>query len=265
MEAELQQAIERDELVLHYQPQVGAGSGVLVGVEALIRWRQPERGLIGPGAFIGVAEETGQIVEIGRWVLRKACEQCVVWHADGLDLRMAVNISLAQFRDPEGFAGMVMSAVEDAGLPPALLEMEVTESMAMRDAAEVSRIIDSLREAGIRFAIDDSGTGYSSLVQLTRLPFDIFKIDRNFTAGIGTDQSAEVIVQTILAMTKSLDYETVVEGVETYEQLTFLKSHGCTMAQGFLVGEPVPREAMEVWMSVLRHGDIVICDYDNLD
>lgn len=248
LETELQEAVSRGELVLHYQPQVSARTGDLVGVEALLRWNHPQRGLIGPGAFIDLAEETGLIVEIGRWVLRDACQQGARWHAAGRRLRVAVNISMAQFRDPEGFSAMVIGVLEETGLPPSLLELEITESMAMRDATEIARVVDPLREAGIRFAIDDFGTGYSSLAHLTRLPFDIFKIDRNFTAGIGSDQSAEVIVQTILAMARSLDYETVAEGVETTEQLAFLTHNGCTMAQGYLVGKPMSLADMEAWM-----------------
>ena len=254
LETQLQEAVARNELVLHYQPQVSASTGALVGVEALLRWNHPERGLIGPGAFIDLAEETGLIVEIGRWVLREACQQGARWHAAGCSLRVAVNISMAQFRDPEGFSAMVMGVLKETGLVPALLELEVTESMAMRDATEIARIVDPLREAGIRFAIDDFGTGYSSLAHLTRLPFDIFKIDRNFTSGIGSDQSAEVIVQTILAMARSLNYETVAEGVETREQMAFLKSHGCTMAQGYLFGKPMSRPALEAWIADHRPG-----------
>ncbi len=248
LETELKLAVPHGELVLHYQPQVAAGSGALVGAEALLRWNHPERGLIGPGAFIGLAEETGLIVEIGRWVLREACLQTAEWHRRGQNICIAVNISQAQFRDPDGFAATVMTILEETGLPPTFLELEITESMAMRDAAEIACIVDPLRDAGVRFAIDDFGTGYSSLAHLTRLPFDIFKIDQNFTAGIGQDQSAEVIVQTILAMAGSLNYDTVAEGVETREQLDFLTAHGCTMAQGYLIGKPMTLDNFEGWM-----------------
>ncbi len=248
MEMELKQAVARGELLLHYQPQISTGSGALVGAEALLRWKHPERGLVAPGAFIGLAEETGLIVEIGRWVLHESCRQAADWHRRGMQVRIAVNISQAQFRDPDGFANTVMTILDETGLPPTFLELEITESMAMRDANEIARIIDPLRDAGIRFAIDDFGTGYSSLAHLTRLPFDIFKIDQNFIAGIGDDKSAEVIVQTILAMARSLHYDTVAEGVETREQLDFLKDHGCTMAQGYLIGKPMTLDSFEGWM-----------------
>ncbi|WP_321499392.1 EAL domain-containing protein [Breoghania sp.] len=248
METELKQAVARDELLLHYQPQISTGSNALVGAEALLRWNHPERGLIAPGAFISLAEETGLIVEIGRWVLHESCRQAADWHRRGMKVRIAVNISQAQFRDPDGFANTVMAILDETGFSPAFLELEITESMAMRDPNEIARIIDPLRDAGIRFAIDDFGTGYSSLAHLTRLPFDIFKIDQNFIAGIGEDKSAEVIVQTILAMAGSLHYDTVAEGVETREQLAFLKDHGCTMAQGYLIGKPMTFDSFESWM-----------------
>lgn len=248
MEAELRMAIARHEFELHYQPQVDARSGAVVGVEGLVRWQHPTRGLLAPGAFIDLAEESGLILEIGEWVLENACMQGAIWAKSELDMKVAINISLAQFR-AEGFAKTVLDIVERTGMPPHMLELELTESMAMSNIDQVASAVDELRAIGIRFAIDDFGTGYSSLAHLTRLPFDVFKIDRTFTAGIGVDESAMVIVQTILAMARSLGYETVAEGVETVEQLEFITSHGCRQAQGYLFGKPMPSAEFELWVA----------------
>ncbi|WP_162901271.1 GGDEF domain-containing protein [Breoghania sp. L-A4] len=248
MEGELRTAMAHHEFELYYQPQIDAAGGTVVGVEALLRWHHPVRGVLAPGTFMDIAEETGLIVEIGAWVLETACRQGAIWARAGGNLRVAVNISQAQFL-ADGFAETVLEIVERTGLPAHLLELELTESMAMANTELVARAVDAMRGGGIRFAIDDFGTGYSSLAHLTRLPFDAFKIDRTFTAGIGVDKSAMVIVQTILAMARSLGYESVAEGVETPEQLAFVTSHGCRHVQGFLFGRPMTAEAFELWMA----------------
>lgn len=247
MEEELRTAIARGEFELFYQPQVDARSQSAIGVEALMRWRHPEKGLLAPGPFIDLLEETGLILDLGDWLIETACRQGAEWSRAGLELRVAVNISLAQFL-ADGFSDMVLETVARTGMRPDLLELEITESMAMANTEQVARAVGRMREAGIRFAIDDFGTGYSSLSHLKRLPFDVFKIDRTFIAGIGDDESAMVIVQTILAMAGSLGYETVAEGVETSQQLDFVTNHGCQHAQGFLFGKPMPAEDLRQWL-----------------
>ena len=238
LENEMRGAIERQEFEVHYQPKVDARTGDISGCEALVRWRRDGR-LVPPGVFIEVAEDSGLIVDIGEFVLFEACRAAQRWRQAGFATHIAVNVSAVQF-DREDFNASVMRALQQSGLPPELLELELTESVAMNDPDALIAQIGPLRSRGIRFAIDDFGTGYSSLSSLTRLPFDVFKIDQSFVRRMEGDPNARVVIETILAMARALGYETVAEGVETQSQFAFLRLTGCTYAQGFHFGKPVP-------------------------
>lgn len=241
LENELREAVRDDQLVVFYQPKVDMVGGALSGAEALVRWRHPTAGLLSPGAFIQAAEECGLIGEIGDWVLRRACTEARSLMDRGFMVPVAVNVSAMQF-ESEGFAQTVLEALQDSGLPPEMLELELTESTAMRDPERVIKQIEPLRELGVTFAIDDFGTGHSSLSYLTRMPFDVFKIDQSFVRDMSRDEHARIVVETILAMARSLKLKTVAEGVETTDQYRDLKALGATLAQGFLFGRPMPLE-----------------------
>jgi len=239
LENELRDAVQQDQLVVYYQPKVLMKDGTCAGAEALVRWQHPTAGLLSPGAFIEAAEECGLIGEIGDWVLRAACREAASWRARGLEIPVAVNVSAMQF-EREGFSDSVLDALQAADLPPHLLELELTESIAMENPERVIEQVQPLRDRGVSFAIDDFGTGHSSLSYLTRMPFDVFKIDQSFVRDMATDPHARIVVETILAMAKSLKLETVAEGVETAEQMNMLRLQGATLAQGFLFGRPMP-------------------------
>lgn len=246
LEAELKRALLRDEFAVVFQPKIDCTSMKVVGAEVLVRWDHPERGMLSPGAFIDVAEESDLITRLGDRVLELACEQGRAWLDRGQRLPLAVNVSIRQLEKP-GFTRRVLETLEMSGFPAELLQLEVTETVAMADPERVSEASRPLLEAGITFAIDDFGTGYSSLAHLQRLPFNTFKIDRSFVSGLGTDKHSRSIVQTILAMARSLNYEVVAEGVETLEQQAFLMENGCTTAQGFLFARPMPADHFEAW------------------
>lgn len=238
LENELRRAISNREFIVHYQPKVDARSGEITGCEALVRWKRAGK-IVGPAAFITAAEDCGLIGEIGDFVLEEACSAAARWKAKGLECSVAVNVSAIQFQSPD-FSRRVLEVLETTGLPPQRLELELTESVAMRDPDEVIKQVHPMREKGVRFAIDDFGTGHSSLSTLTRLPFDTFKIDQSFVRQMETDPSARVVVETILAMARALGYDTVGEGVETPTQFAFLRLNGCTTAQGWYFGKPTP-------------------------
>lgn len=244
LENELREAVREDQLVVFYQPKVDMQGGAIAGAEALVRWNHPTAGLLSPGAFIQAAEECGLIGEIGDWVLRRACREAAGLAARGLSVPVAVNVSAMQF-ESDGFADSVLDVLEDTGLAPEMLELELTESTAMRDPERVIAQIAPLREIGVTFAIDDFGTGHSSLSYLTRMPFDVFKIDQSFVRDMSRDHHARVVVETILAMAKSLKLKTVAEGVETAEQYVALRELGATLAQGYLFGRPMPLTELE--------------------
>ena len=246
LEAELKRALLTDEITIAFQPKIGCASMKVVGAEVLARWDHPERGLLAPGCFIDVAEESDLITRLGDRVLELACRQGRVWLEQGQRLPLAVNVSIRQLEKP-GFTARVLDILEVTGFPAELLQLEVTETVAMGDPERISEAAKPLLEAGITFAIDDFGTGYSSLAHLQRLPFNTFKIDRSFISGLAADHHSRSIVQTILAMAKSLSYEVVAEGVETEEQHVFLAENGCTTAQGFLFARPMPAEHFEAW------------------
>lgn len=241
METELRRALENGEFVLHYQSQADLRTGRLVGMEALIRWQHPERGLVPPMSFIPVAEESGLIEQIGQWALRTACEQNRAWQLEGLDpLKVAVNISARQFGDSRGFAEIVAGLLGATGLDPRYLELEVTESMLLKNVTENVAVLQKLGELGARIAVDDFGTGYSSLAYLKQLPIDTLKIDRTFVRDIETDPDDAAIIQAIIAMAHGLDLRVTAEGVETEGQLSALRRLGCDEYQGYLLAKPLP-------------------------
>ncbi len=256
VEADLRRALDRDELLLTYQPQVrlqaleADGATLLAshvhGVEALVRWRHPEIGLIGPGEFIAVAEETGLIVPLGLWVLRTACQQAARWMREAdIPLRVSVNLSGRQARDP-GLVRSVLDVLDETGLPPHLLELEITESVLMEDLEANIALLESLHAAGISLSIDDFGTGYSSLAYLQRFPIQKLKIDRSFVQRMPGD--GEAIAGAIIAMAHSLNMEVVAEGVEDPEQLALLSKAGCDLGQGYLFARPLQAEPLMAWV-----------------
>lgn len=244
LEMEIRKAIGLKEFRVHYMLKVPLSGGECHGVEALVRWQHPRRGLLSPAAFIELAEESGLIVEIDRLVLDEACRQAAVWAKAGWPMAVAVNISRREFQRPD-FVDAVLSTLERHDLDPALLELEMTESMAMGNPTRVAAIVTQLRAVGIRFAIDDFGTGYSNLGQLTTLSFDVLKIDQSFVRALGERADASMIIETIISLAQNLGVETVAEGVETAEQAAFLEGHGCTLGQGYYFGRPMPPEDVE--------------------
>ena len=241
-EADLRQALERQEFRLYYQPIVTLATGVVEGFEALVRWQRPDRGLVSPGEFIGVAEDTGLIVPLGEWILTEAARQAVAWpNLGGLagQLYISVNISGKQFSRP-GFLDQVRGALERSGLPPSLLKLELTESVAMDNAPRTEQILREVKHMGVRLSIDDFGTGYSSLSYLRRFPIHTLKIDKSFVLNMRDNNEATAIVRTIVALARSLQMEVVAEGVETAEQLDQLKAMVCDAAQGYFFAAPMP-------------------------
>lgn len=233
------------EFRLEYQPKVRIPSGEACGVEALLRWKSIELGALSPLEFIPIAEETGLILSLGEWVLRTACEQAKRWADEGKSLRVAVNVSVHQFRDPE-LPNTIRAALAATGLPPELLELEITEGMLMQDTASSSAVLAELKSIGVRIALDDFGTGYSSLSYLTRLPIDSLKIDRSFIRDLGVGKSA-TITSAIIGLSRGLDIDLVVEGVETQAQLDFISKHGTAEIQGYFFARPMSPSALHTW------------------
>jgi EAL domain-containing protein (putative c-di-GMP-specific phosphodiesterase class I) len=244
LEGRLRRAIEGEELVLHYQPVVHAGTGQVVGTEALLRWQHPERGLLMPDQFIPVAEESRLILPIGEWVLRAACHQLRVWQEAGFpELRMSVNLSARQFQQP-GLVASVREALQGAGLSPRFLELEITESIAMSNVAWTAEVLEALQGLGIRISIDDFGTGQSSLSYLKHFPLSTLKVDRSFVRDIAVDPENEAIVNAVIALAHVLGLSVIAEGVETEDQLAFLRRAGCEEFQGYLFSRPLGAEAV---------------------
>jgi len=242
LENSLRRALERREFVVVYQPQVDLRTRAICGAEALVRWQDPERGLVGPADFIPIAEETGLIVQLGEWVLRTACTQAAQWEDEGLGtITIAVNLSGRQFQDDD-LVEKVIQVVWETGLDAQLLELELTESTLMDNSRSNMRKLTLLRAAGIRFSIDDFGTGYSSMNYLKRFPISKLKIDRTFVDGLPENQEDAGITTAIIALAQSLRLEVVAEGVENREQLQFLEQRGCHSIQGYLVSRPVSAE-----------------------
>lgn len=242
IEHALRRAIERNEFMLHYQPVVELEGGKVVGAEALLRWRHPERGMVSPAKFIPFAEESGLIVPIGEWALRTACAQCREWERAGLGkLRVSVNISARQFQRPDLFS-TIANALRETKLPAERLELELTESLLMQNPEAAIANMKRLSDMGVQLSIDDFGTGYSSLSYLKRFPIDRLKIDRSFVSGIPKDTNDIAIATAIIAMAHKLDLNVVAEGVETADQLAYLRNHDCDVIQGYFFSPPLPND-----------------------
>ncbi len=249
VEKKLRHALERHEFYLHYQPQVDLRSGRIIGAEALLRWNNPEAGIILPGQFISLAEENGMIIPIGEWVLREACRQNRAWRDQGLpEIIMTVNLSAVQFRQ-KNLGDMVMSIVRDSDLTRSGLELEITESTVMHDADAVILLLGKLKDLGVRLAVDDFGTGYSSLSHLKRFPIDKLKIDQSFVRDVMVDPDNAAITSTIISMARSLKLKVIAEGVETADQLAFLKKRECDEMQGYYFSKPMPADQITHMMA----------------
>ncbi len=249
---DLHRALEREQFVLHYQPQIDLATQTVVGVEALVRWVHPERGLIPPMDFIPLAEETGLITELGRWVLRAACQQAQRWRTtfpSAVALTMSVNLSGRQLLQP-GLVAEVAAAITDSGFDPSCLVLEITESVFMDDTASTLEVLQALKALGVRLAIDDFGTGYSSLTYLQRFPVDVLKIDKSFIDGLGSDNAEEsAVARTIVSLAKALKLETVAEGVERTAHVRELEMLKCDIAQGFFFARPLDVTTLELLMA----------------
>ena len=260
----LREAIEKQQFILHYQPQIDILSGQVIGAEALVRWIHPEKGMVPPGQFIPHAEASGQINEIGEWVLIEACRKCAQWRAEGIDMpRISVNISGKQLQD-ETLAQRLAQALEQTGCPANALELEITESMLMENPEQSAHMLTELQQLGISIAVDDFGTGYSSLSYLKRLPIDKLKIDRSFIDELHLDGHDQAITRAIIALAQSLKLEVIAEGVENIDQLDRLRQLGCNQVQGYHFSRPLPEadflEYVEDASAELVHEEIIIED-----
>ncbi|MBN3863347.1 EAL domain-containing protein [Pseudomonas frederiksbergensis] len=252
IESGIRLALERDEFVLHYQPKLDLGSGKVVGAEALIRWQKPGHGCIYPTDFIGVAEDSGLIVPLSKWVLAQACRQARAWQANGLpDLSMSVNVSAIDFRQRDFVEG-IEQILQQTNMDPALLELEITEGVLMQNVEATMVALNRLKALGVRLAIDDFGTGYSSLSYLQRFPIDVLKIDQSFIRGLGCDSNDAALVGAIISLGKSLNLTVIAEGVETLEQLNFLKALQCEEGQGYYFSKAVAPDAFVQYLRSVK-------------
>jgi len=257
LETDLRGAVERQDFTLHYQPVIAIATGKVVAVEALVRWKHPQRGLVPPLAFIPLAEETGLILPIGRWVLQRACRQGGWWQVQfpsDPPLMMSVNLSAKQFQHP-GLVEEVTQALRGSGLDPRCLIVEITESALMQDVEATIGNLRTLKELGVRVAIDDFGTGYSSLNYLRRFPIDIVKIDNSFIHGLGVDPEQLALVRAVIALGQALNLQVVAEGVERGEELEQLRSLHCHLAQGSYFAWPTDHEGVAKFLTKARHPD----------
>jgi len=251
LENSLRKALERKEFLLHYQPQLDMKTGAVIGTEALVRWQHPDLGLVYPAEFISIAEETGLITQLGEWVLRTACMQNKAWQKAGLPpMTVAVNLSARQFQQQD-LADTVARILKETGLEPRWLEMEITEGVAMQNADYTNVLLRGMKEMGVRIALDDFGTGYSSLTYLKKFPIDTLKIDQSFVRDLTTDANDAAIANAVIVLAHSLKLSVVAEGVETQDQETYLRKHGCDISQGFLFSNPLAASALEAL--VRRH------------
>ena len=244
LELDLKTALAHDELFLVYQPTFDLATETIDGVEALLRWRHPTRGIVPPDVFISVLEANGLILPVGRWVIRTACAQAARWHAAGHDLRVAVNVSGRQL-EHEGLVLDVADALEATELEPSALTLEITETALMSDTPSAARRLEALKDLGVRISIDDFGTGYSSLAYLRQFPVDGLKIDRSFVADIARSRESRALIHTLVQLGKALGIETLGEGIETRAQLRELQREGCDQGQGFLFSRPLDPGAVD--------------------
>jgi diguanylate cyclase (GGDEF)-like protein len=247
LEMDLREALEKDEFFLAYQPTIDLGDMRPTGVEALIRWLHPERGILQPDTFIPLLEETGLIAEVGKWVLDQACAQGAVWRAAGYPIAMAVNVSARQL-DSDQITDDIETALAVSGLDAEALTIEVTETTLMRNAEETARRLVAIKELGVKIAIDDFGTGYSSLAHLQRFPVDALKIDRSFIAGLKSNREGETLVHSLVQLGKALSIETFAEGIEQHDELSLLRDEACDSGQGFLFARPLDVAATEAFL-----------------
>ena len=250
LEADLAQALERNQFVLDYQPTFDLRTMQVLRAEALIRWRHPIRGIVGPDAFIPLAEQSGLISAIGRWVLREACRQLAEWQRAGYAVGVTVNVSGYQL-DRDGFSIDVAQALADSGVAASLLTLEITETALMHDVQAAARRLRELKELGVRIAIDDFGTGYSSLAYLSRFPVDTLKIDRSFITALATAPEAKAVIHTLIQLGKTLRINTLAEGIETSEQLRYLQAEGCEQGQGTFFASPQDGESIQALLDRL--------------
>jgi EAL domain-containing protein (putative c-di-GMP-specific phosphodiesterase class I) len=243
IEAGLRRALARQELVLHYQPKVAFETGAISGVEALVRWRDPSRGLVGPSEFVSIAEESGLIVPLGRWALGEACRQARAWFEAGFPVAVAVNVSAIELRSKD-FLEHATKVLLETGLDPRYLELELTESILMRQAPSTVEVLQALRALGVTIAIDDFGTGYSSVTYLRQFPVDVLKVDQSFIHEVTTPASGSPIVSAMISMGRSLGHRVIAEGVETLEQYAFLRAQQCSEGQGFYFSRPLPADQL---------------------
>jgi diguanylate cyclase (GGDEF)-like protein len=260
LENMLRKALAQEELVVYYQPLINVKTGRITGLEALIRWHHPELGLLSPAHFISTAEVSGLIVPIGEWVLRNACKQAKLWHRKyGTQMTVSVNLSARQFQQPD-LVDQVRAALREAGLPPEMLELEITESSAMQNAENAIHTLRELKALGVKISMDDFGTGYSSLSYLKRFPIDTLKLDRSFVQDLSVDPEDEAIATAVIAMAHSMNLHVIAEGVETEAQLSFLRERHCDTVQGFFFSPPLHPEKFEEFVSDKRemlHGTVV--------
>ena len=260
LEGKLKKALDKNEFFLHYQPQIDTKSGRMIGAEALLRWQESELGLISPSKFIPLAEATRLIVPIGEWLLRSACKETIKLHDEGLEkFSIAVNVSLSQLKE-KGFPETVAKILEETGLEPEYLELEITETVAMDNVKESVKVLDELKAIGVQLSIDDFGTGYSSLEHLRRMPIDLLKIDMSFIKNIVENPDDRKIVSTIIGIAHGFNSEVIAEGVESIEQLKLLTSLGCDKVQGFFFSKPVPASELKDCYNALKKNKIITID-----
>jgi predicted signal transduction protein with EAL and GGDEF domain len=253
MESQLRKALEQNELLLYYQPQQELDSSQIIGVEALLRWQNKELGNVPPDRFIPIAEDSGLIIPIGEWVLRTACTQLKAWQDTGVPIaRVAVNISVRQFMYP-GFLQLVKQVIEETGLAPEDLELEITESLLMQDTEGAIHLLQDLKALGVQLAIDDFGTGYSSLSYLKRFPIDRLKVDKAFVQEITNNKEDAAITRAVIAMANNMDLRVIAEGVETAEQLSYLADEHCHEIQGYYLSRPMPAHEVCSFMDAINN------------
>lgn len=265
IQSELHTAIERKEFIVYYQAQIDLETDKIVGFEALVRWQHPTKGIITPDKFIGLAEETGMIAAIGKWVLFESCKQLKKWQEQGYDdINIAVNLSARQFKD-ESLVETVEEAIKEAGIKPENLELEITESIALDDITYSIDTIQRLKEIGIKFSLDDFGTGYSSMNYLKHLPVSNLKIDKSFMDTVMESNNDKAIVSAIITLAKTLDLDVIAEGVEKSEQVSFLREANCNKVQGFLYSKPVCKEDADVLLNSMKNHQPILEDLEGKD